>query len=47
MKTRNSRGPKTVPWGTPLRTWMLSDVALEVFYCDLLNSICEKCPDPF
>ena len=27
IKRRKSRGPKTIPCGTPLSNWMLSDVA--------------------
>ena len=33
MKTRNSNGTKTVPYGTPLRTRMLSDVASSTVTC--------------
>ena len=44
IKTRKSRGPKTVPCGTPLSTWMLSDVAPFTVTC---RTVSEKCPDPF
>ena len=44
IKTKNSSGPKTVPWGTPLRTLTLSDLAPStVIFC---VSVCQKSPYP-
>ena len=36
IKTKNSNGPKAVPWGTPLRTSTLSDVAPSTVTCYVL-----------
>ena len=37
IKTRKGRGPKTVPYGTLLSTWMLSDVTPSTVTCWTLS----------